>query len=74
MSRGNDGYSTQMEFSGRLAGQDQKHFALGTSPAPPSARYFADARGLENEQVIWDAIAGLSSERRDQGCSVQTAA
>ncbi|WP_298259893.1 hypothetical protein [Bradyrhizobium sp.] len=50
------------EYYGRLAGQDRKDFPLGTCPARPAAGYFADAVGLADEQVIKDAIAGLSTE------------
>lgn len=63
MSGSNDGQSMQLWPYGRVAGQDRKHFELGTSPAIPAAGYFADAAGLTNEQVIRDAVAGLSSEQ-----------
>jgi hypothetical protein len=64
MSGGNDGHSMQSGFYGRLAGQDRMHFSLGTSRAVPAPGYFADAAGLANEQVIRDAIAGLSDRQK----------
>ena len=56
----NDGQSMQNWPYPRAAGQDRADFPLGTSKAVPSPGYFADAAGLENEQVLKDAIAGLS--------------
>ncbi|WP_315778687.1 hypothetical protein [Bradyrhizobium sp. SZCCHNPS1003] len=58
MGTKNDGQSMQFEFYGRAAGQDRKHFRLGTSMGIPGPNYFADVRGFANEQVIHDAIAG----------------
>jgi hypothetical protein len=63
MSGGNDGSSMQNWPYPRVAGQDKMHFALGTSLAKPAPGYFATAAGLENEQVIRDAIAGLSNDQ-----------
>ena len=63
MASKNDGLGMGPEFYGRQAGQDRKDFPLGTSPAVPASGYFADARGLANEQVIMDAIAGLSDPK-----------
>jgi hypothetical protein len=60
MSGGNDGSSMQNWPYPRVAGQDKAHFPLGTSRAVPASGYFADAFGLANEQVIMDAIAGLT--------------
>lgn len=60
---GNDGHPTGFEFYGRQSGQDRKDFPLGTSTAVPAPGYFADARGLANEQVVMDAIAGLSDRK-----------
>lgn len=60
MASKNDGLGMGPEFWGPLPGQDRKHFPLGTSRSPPAPNYFADAFGLANEQVIRDAIAGLT--------------
>ncbi len=56
----NDGQSMQNWPYPRVAGQDRTDFPLGTCTAPPAPGYFADAFGLANEQVILDAIAGLT--------------
>ena len=63
MSGGNDGHPMQLWPYGRTAGQDRKDFPLGSSRAVPAPGYFADVRGLANEQVIKDAIAGLSDPK-----------
>jgi hypothetical protein len=63
MRGSNDGQSMQLWPSGRVAGQDRKGFSSRTSRAVPAPGYFADARGLVNEQVIKDAIAGLSDPK-----------
>jgi hypothetical protein len=63
MARGNDGLPAQIWPTPRPAGQDKKHFALGTSTAKPARGYFADVVGLESEQAIWDAIEGLPDEQ-----------
>jgi hypothetical protein len=63
MRGSNDGQSMQLWPSGRVAGQDRKDFPLGTSRAVPAPGCFADARGLANEQVKKDAIAGLSDPK-----------
>jgi hypothetical protein len=47
----------------RPANQDRKHFELGTSEAVPASGYFATAADLPDEQVIRDALAGLSDEQ-----------
>ena len=60
MGRGNDGFSTQMEFSGRQAGQDRKHFPLGKCTAPPARGYWADRAGLSKDYQIEEAIVGLT--------------
>lgn len=45
------------------ANQDKKHFALGTSTAKPAAGYFAGVADLQSEQLLRDAVAGLTSEQ-----------
>jgi hypothetical protein len=71
MSGSNDGQSMQLWPYGHAAGQDRKHFPLGTSPARPAAGYFADAAGRSSEQEIRDAIAGLSDEQEIEGALVK---
>ena len=63
MGSKNDGLGMGPEFYGRQPGQDRKDFPLGTSRAVPAPGYFADARGLANEQVIKDAVAGLADAK-----------
>ena len=63
MASKNDGLGMGPEFWAPLPGQDRKHFPLGTSRSPPGPNYFADAFGLANEQVIMDAIAGLTDPK-----------
>lgn len=46
----------------RQANQDKKHFELGASPAKPAAGYVAGVLGIDSEQEILDAIAGLANE------------
>ena len=58
----NDGQSMQNWPYPRVAGQDRTDFPLGTSKAVPAPGYFADVAGVANEQVIADAVAGLSSQ------------
>jgi len=71
MGSKNDGQSMQFEFAPRQAGQDRKHFPLGTSTAVPAPGYFAGIAGLENEQMIKDAIAGLSDSREIEDALVK---
>lgn len=47
----------------RPANQDKKHFDLGTSTARPAAEYFAGFADLASEQVLRDAVVGLSDEQ-----------
>ncbi|MEJ0077998.1 MAG: hypothetical protein WDO17_21680 [Alphaproteobacteria bacterium] len=54
------------EFSPRQAGQDRKHFRLGTSAARPAKGYWAARAGLSNDYQIEEAIAGLSDAREIQ--------
>jgi hypothetical protein len=72
MASSNDGLGMGPEFWAPLPGQDRKHFPLGTCKARPAAEYFATATGLASEQVIRDAIAGLSSEREIEDVLVYT--
>jgi hypothetical protein len=60
----NDGLGMGPEFWAPLPGQDRKHFRLGTSTAVPGANYFAGVRGLDDEQPIVDAVAGLSDPKQ----------
>ena len=59
----NDGQSMQNWPYPRAAVQDRTDFALGTCTAPPAPGYFADVAEVENEQVIADAVAGLSDAK-----------
>ncbi|RTM14330.1 MAG: hypothetical protein EKK33_06720 [Bradyrhizobiaceae bacterium] len=64
MASKNDGLGMGPEFWAPLPGQDRRHFPLGSSDAVPAPGYFADAFGLANEQVIMDAIAGLTDPQQ----------
>jgi hypothetical protein len=60
MASKNDGLGMGPEFYGRQAGQDRKHFALGTCKAPPARGYWAARAGLSNDYQVEEAIAGIS--------------
>jgi hypothetical protein len=64
MASKNDGLGMGPEFWAPLPGQDRKHSPLGTSKAVPGPNYFADVRGLDDEQEIRDAVAGLSDPKQ----------
>ena len=64
MASKNDGLGMGPEFWAPLPGQDRKHFPLGTSTAVPGPNYFAEVRGLDDEQTIVDAVAGLSDPKQ----------
>jgi len=55
----------------RPANQDRKHFSLGESPAKPANGYFADAAGLPSENVIRDAVAGLSTSEEIEAALIK---
>ena len=63
MARGTDGIMTGTLPYPRQANQDRTRYRLGESPARPAPGYFAVAAGLPSEQVIVDAIAGLTDQK-----------
>jgi hypothetical protein len=66
MARGNDGIPMQNWPSPREAGQDRKHFELGTSNAKPARGYWAARAGLSNDWQIEEAIADLTDAQEIQ--------
>ncbi len=61
MAQSNDGIGYQNWPYPRQAGEDRRHFPLGTSTAKPAVGYWAARAGLSNDYQIEEAIAGLSN-------------